>query len=103
MKCWKNILIKWRNNGYTRVTAITSFALRVKSFKTKQRIREYVYYFGGIDSVYISFSGGKDSTVLKHIAEDDLGDSAKTLKGTVIVTGKQIGRASCRERVLRLV
>lgn len=31
--------------------------------KTKQRIREFVYHFGE-DSVYVSFSGGKDSTVL---------------------------------------
>lgn len=40
-------------------------ALKVK--KTQQRIREWVYEYG-IDHVYVSFSGGKDSTVLLHIA-----------------------------------
>ena len=50
---------------------LQALPLEIKVLKTKQRIREYVYYFGGIDSVYISFSGGKDSTVLKHIAEEE--------------------------------
>ena len=36
--------------------------LDVKIMKTKQRIREWYEYWGG--EVYISFSGGKDSTVL---------------------------------------
>lgn len=42
--------------------------LDVKIAKTKLRIREFVHYFG-LDSVYVSFSGGKDSTVLLHIAK----------------------------------
>lgn len=33
---------------------------------TKKRIREWYEYFGG--NIYISFSGGKDSNVLLHIA-----------------------------------
>lgn len=33
---------------------------------TQRRIEEWVDYFG-IDGVYVSFSGGKDSTVLLHI------------------------------------
>ena len=37
--------------------------LEVKILKSQQRIREWVEHFG-IDGVYISFSGGKDSTVL---------------------------------------
>ena len=41
--------------------------LAVKIEKTKQRIREWVEYFGE-DGVYVSFSGGKDSTVLLTIA-----------------------------------
>jgi len=48
---------------------LQALPLELKVLKTKQRIIEYVYYFGGADNVYISFSGGKDSTVLKHIAE----------------------------------
>ena len=42
--------------------------LDVKIAKTKLRIREWVDYYG-LDSVYVSFSGGKDSTVLLHIAK----------------------------------
>lgn len=40
--------------------------LEAKVLKTKQRIREWYYHFGG--QVYIALSGGKDSTVLLHIA-----------------------------------
>lgn len=41
--------------------------LEIKIRMTEQRIREWVNEFG-IDGVYVSFSGGKDSTVLLHIA-----------------------------------
>lgn len=40
--------------------------LETKILLTQQRIREYYYNFGG--NVYISFSGGKDSTVIVDIA-----------------------------------
>lgn len=43
--------------------------LSVKVSLTKQRIREWVNAWG-IDGVYVSFSGGKDSTVLLHIARE---------------------------------
>ena len=43
--------------------------LSVKIMMTKQRIREWVREFG-TDGVYVSFSGGKDSTVLLHIVRD---------------------------------
>jgi 3'-phosphoadenosine 5'-phosphosulfate sulfotransferase (PAPS reductase)/FAD synthetase len=42
--------------------------LDVKILKTKQRIREWYDYYGG--DVYVSFSGGKDSTVLLHMARE---------------------------------
>lgn len=42
--------------------------LETKILKTKQRIREFYNYFNG--NVYISFSGGKDSTVLLAIARE---------------------------------
>lgn len=39
--------------------------LEVKIIKTKERIREWYEYWNG--QVYVSFSGGKDSTALLHI------------------------------------
>ena len=39
--------------------------LEIKVEKTKRRILEFYEYFNG--NVYISFSGGKDSTVLLHL------------------------------------
>ena len=43
--------------------------LEIKVKMTQQRIREWVNHWGE-DGVYISFSGGKDSTVLLHIARE---------------------------------
>lgn len=50
---------------------LQALPLDIKIAKTKQRIREWVEHYGE-DGVYVSFSGGKDSTVLKHIV-DSLG------------------------------
>ena len=44
-----------------------SLPLSAKIRMTEYRIREWVEYYG-YDGVYISFSGGKDSTVLLDIA-----------------------------------
>ena len=41
------------------------YPLWMKIEKTKQRIREWYEYYNG--EVYVSFSGGKDSTVLLHL------------------------------------
>lgn len=46
---------------------IQSYPLDIKIAKTKQRIHEAVKRFG-LSGVYVSFSGGKDSTVLLNIA-----------------------------------
>lgn len=46
--------------------------LSVKIAMTKTRIREWVKEFG-TDGVYVSFSGGKDSTVLLHIVREVMG------------------------------
>lgn len=46
---------------------LQSYDLDLKIMITKQRIREWVSYYG-VNGVYVSFSGGKDSTVLLHIA-----------------------------------
>ena len=47
-----------------------SLPLDMKIKLTKDRIREWVRAFGE-NGVYISFSGGKDSTVLLHIVRED--------------------------------
>ncbi|MBD5086674.1 MAG: phosphoadenosine phosphosulfate reductase family protein [Clostridiales bacterium] len=48
---------------------LQSLPLDIKIAKTKQRIREWVNRYG-VDGVYVSFSGGKDSTVLLHIVRE---------------------------------
>lgn len=44
-----------------------SLPLKSKVIMTQQRIRQWYEYWDGM--VYVSFSGGKDSTVLKHIVD----------------------------------
>lgn len=46
---------------------LQALPLELKIMRTQARIREWVDRFG-VDGVYISFSGGKDSTVLLDIA-----------------------------------
>ena len=48
---------------------LQNLPLEIKVAKTKLRIREWVNYYG-TDGVYVSFSGGKDSTVLLHIVRE---------------------------------
>lgn len=48
---------------------LQSLPLEVKVLKTQQRIREWVTYYG-VEGVYVSFSGGKDSTVLLHLVRE---------------------------------
>lgn len=50
-----------------------SVPLEEKIIMTKRRIQEWVDAFG-TDGVYVSFSGGKDSTVLKHIVDSVYND-----------------------------
>lgn len=45
-----------------------SLPLEVKIEKTKQRIKEWYEHWDG--QVYVSFSGGKDSTVLLHLVRE---------------------------------
>lgn len=49
------------------LTLLQALPLELKIKKTEARIREFVSFYG-VDGVYISFSGGKDSTVLLHKA-----------------------------------
>lgn len=48
-----------------------SLPLEAKIIMTQQRIRQWYDHWDG--EVYVSFSGGKDSTVLKHIVDNTLG------------------------------
>lgn len=48
-----------------------SLPLEAKIRMTQRRIREWYDYWDGM--VYVSFSGGKDSTVLKHLVENTPG------------------------------
>lgn len=49
---------------------LQSLPLDLKVMMTKARIREWVSHFGE-DGVYVSFSGGKDSTVLLHLVREE--------------------------------
>lgn len=49
-----------------------SLPLEAKIRMTKQRIRAWYEYWDG--QVYVSFSGGKDSTVLKHLVDSMYSD-----------------------------
>lgn len=48
-----------------------SLPLKAKVIMTQQRIKEWYDHWNG--EVYVSFSGGKDSTVLKHLVETTVG------------------------------
>ena len=52
---------------FDELKLLQALPLELKIAKTKARIKEWVDVYG-VDGVYISFSGGKDSTVLLHIA-----------------------------------
>lgn len=47
-----------------------NYPLEMKVKLTEQRLREFVYKCGGVNNCYVAFSGGKDSTVLVHIARN---------------------------------
>lgn len=51
---------------------LQTLPLDIKILKTRQRIREFYNELGG--EVYISFSGGKDSTVLLHLVRQEFPD-----------------------------
>lgn len=48
-----------------------SLPLELKIIMTQRRIRDWYNHYDG--DVYVSFSGGKDSTVLKHLVENTVG------------------------------
>ena len=60
-------MINTKHTAYDLIQ-MQSLPLEIKIRMTKERIRQWYEYWDG--QVYISFSGGKDSTVLKHIADN---------------------------------
>lgn len=71
-------------NTHTRehLRELQSLPLYLKVRLTKQRIREWVNHYGE-DGVYVSFSGGKDSTVLLHLVREEYED----VPGVFVNTG----------------
>ena len=71
--------------GYIRdakeLQVMQSYPLWMKVMLTKQRIREWVYQFGE-DGVVVSFSGGKDSTVLLHLVREEFPDVKAVFSNT---------------------
>lgn len=55
-------------HGKDDLRQMQSLPLEAKILMTQRRIRDWVDYWNG--DVYVSFSGGKDSTVLKHIVDE---------------------------------
>ena len=55
------------NNRIKELQLLQAYPLNIKIMKTQARIREWVNYYG-LENVYVSFSGGKDSSVLLDIA-----------------------------------
>ena len=60
-------MINQKHTAYDLIQ-MQSLPLDIKIRMTKERIQQWYEYWDG--QVYVSFSGGKDSTVLKHIVDD---------------------------------
>lgn len=62
----------WNRHSAHDLAQMQSVPLEGKILMTKERIRQWYEYWDG--QVYVSFSGGKDSTVLKHIVDSMYSD-----------------------------
>jgi 3'-phosphoadenosine 5'-phosphosulfate sulfotransferase (PAPS reductase)/FAD synthetase len=71
-------------HDHEALASLQALSLRQKIFETRQRIAEWVKYFGE-DGVYVAFSGGKDSTVLLDIVRSDYPD----IPAVFINTGRE--------------
>lgn len=64
----------------TLLAQLQALPLDAKILMTKQRIREWYNYWHG--NVVISFSGGKDSTVLSHLVHEEYPDVPMVFSNT---------------------
>ena len=64
-------------HDFAELKQMQSLSLKSKISMTKRRIRAWFDYFDG--QVYLSFSGGKDSTVLKHLIDDMYGQEVPSV------------------------
>ena len=62
--------MKQNRHTIQELQELQALPLDLKISLTKQRIREWIRYYGD-NGVYVSFSGGKDSTVLLDIVRED--------------------------------
>lgn len=61
---------EYDNHRQTELTMLQALPFEVKVMKSRLRFREFIDFFGA-ENVYISFSGGKDSTVLLHLVRSE--------------------------------
>lgn len=61
------------NRTINELQQLQGLPLSAKIKRTKRKIREWVQEFG-TEGVYVSFSGGKDSTVLLHLVREEFPD-----------------------------
>lgn len=80
---------------------LQALPLDIKIQKTRLRIREWVDEFGE-DGVYVSFSGGKDSTVLLDIVRKDYPDMPVAFVNTGLEYPSVRRFALSRENVMEL-
>ena len=71
-KKWKLKVIDMGKHEAWELKQMQSLPLEAKIRMTERRIRDWYDYWDGM--VYVSFSGGKDSTVLKHIVDSMFDD-----------------------------
>ena len=70
-----------RKQQLTTLRYFQSLPFDVKIQRSKLRIRECVQHFG-LDAIYVSFSGGKDSAVLSHLIKTEYPDILHVFSNT---------------------
>ena len=76
-----------------------SLPLEAKLPLTKARIREYFTKLG-CENVYLSYSGGMDSTVLKHIIEQVINETKYFTMPTIVYLDTWLEYPEVRQHVI---